>query len=116
MNRASRFLFVWTPCVHFLLTLFLCFQLYLFAKSLQFEVLTLKGKVDEFESNVGIIMDSINKIGNLFENDAILIHRELGLLKTELVQVNSNLSRIIPLIKNLTKSLNIERSPVVSIN
>lgn len=116
MNRVSRFLFVWTPCVHLLLTVFLCFQLYLFAKSLQFEVVALKGKVNEFESNVGIIIDSINKISNLFENDAVLIHRELGLLKTELVQVNSNLSRIIPLIKNLTKSLNIERSPVVSIN
>ena len=116
MNIVSRNIFLWTPFIHLLITIFICFQFYLFTTKLQVEFTNLKGKVSEFEINVGTIIAKMNQMNNLFENNAILINNELVSLKKELVSVNSNLDTIKPLLQNITKALSLQSASLVTIN
>lgn len=102
MRRFSQYVFLWTPCIHFLLTVFLVIQVVIFFSETKSKIVDIEAKVNTFQSNMQLILNNVNEVTSFLRKDGVLVKAELNSINAQLSLLSNNLTDLAPLLRNLS--------------
>ncbi len=113
MRRFSQYVFLWTPCIHFFVTVILVVQVVIFFAETRAKIVDMEAKVSMFESNMDVILNNMGELTSFLRSDGVLIKAELNSMNAQLSLLNDNLTSLAPLLRSAIRSSNPNQLPTV---